>query len=132
VLGAGASRGVSYAETAALPSPLDYDFFDLLQRLNRRKRDRKAVKDVLEDVAALPRKYWRSFERAFYTLQLRAYLSKKLKVEEPYKRDSRIVTDFALCMYALLREPTTRIRSANITNSRALVFSWTPNCDENE
>ena len=76
----------------------------LLQRLNPRTADRKAVKDVLEDVAALPREYWRSFERAFYTLQLRAYLSEKLKLEDRYKQDTRVVTDFALCIHALLRE----------------------------
>jgi hypothetical protein len=33
VLGAGASRGVSYAHQGRIPSPLDGDFFDLLQRL---------------------------------------------------------------------------------------------------
>jgi hypothetical protein len=104
VLGAGASRGVSYADDSSLPSPLDYDFFDLLQRLNPRSGDRKGVKDVLEDVAALPRDYWRSFERAFYTLQLRAYLSEKLRFDGSYKKDSRVVTDFALCIHAVLRE----------------------------
>src|ERR1019366_5230341 len=104
VLGAGASRGVSYADNSSFPSPLDYDFFDLLQRLNPRTGDLKAVKDVLEDVAVLPREYWRSFERAFYTLQLRAYLSEKLRFAGPYKQDTRVVTDFALCIHALLRE----------------------------
>lgn len=99
-----ASRGVSYASKSHFPSPLDYDFFDLLQRLSPRKDDRRAVQSALEDVAALPRDYWRSFERAFYTLQLRAYLSEKLKMEGSYKRDDRVVADFALCMHALLRE----------------------------
>lgn len=104
VLGAGASRGVSYADQSSFPSPLDYDFFDLLQRLNARIGDRTAVRDVLEEVAALPREYWRSFERAFYTLQLRSYLSEKLRFDGVYKADSRLVTDFALCIHALLRE----------------------------
>jgi len=36
---------------------------------------------------------WRSFERTFYTLQLKAYLSRKLRL-----------WDFALCVHALLRE----------------------------
>jgi len=72
--------------------------------LNPRAGDRKAVEDVLEEVTALPREYWRSFERAFYTLQLRAYLSEKLRLDGPYKQDSRVVTDFALCIHALLRE----------------------------
>jgi hypothetical protein len=104
VLGAGASRGVSYADECAFPSPLDYDFFDLLQRLNPKSGDRKAVRSVLDKVATLPREYWRSFERAFYTLQLKAYLSKKLELDGPYESDTRVVTDFALCVHALLRE----------------------------
>lgn len=104
VLGAGASRGVSYAENSGFPSPLDYDFFDLLQRLNPKSADKKAVHAVLDKVAALPREYWRSFERAFYTLQLKAYLSKKLRLDGSYESDSRVIADFALCVHALLRE----------------------------
>jgi hypothetical protein len=34
VLGAGASRGVSYADDSSLPSPLDFDFFDLLRLIS--------------------------------------------------------------------------------------------------
>ena len=104
ILGAGASRGVSYADDSAFPSPLDYDFFDLLQRLNPRSDDKKAVRAVLAKVETLPREYWRSFERAFYTLQLKAYLSKKLELGGSYESDSNVVTDFALCVHALLRE----------------------------
>lgn len=103
ILGAGASRGVSYAGEQSFPSPLDYDFFDLLQRLNPHPADSNAVKEVLHDVASLPREYWRSFERAFYTLQLRSYLSEKLEYDGDYKKDTRVVTDFALCIHALLR-----------------------------
>jgi SIR2-like domain len=104
VLGAGASRGVSYARQASFPSPLDYDFFDLLQRLDPRTGDLKAVSAILEQVRALPREYWRTFERTFYTLHLKAFLSEKLESEEKFPTDRRIVTDFALCVHALLRE----------------------------
>ena len=104
VLGAGASRGVSYAREANFPSPLDFDFFDLLQRLEPRPGDKKAVALILEQVRALPREYWRTFERAFYTLHLKAFLSERLESGEKFLTDSRIVTDFALCVHALLRE----------------------------
>ena len=104
VLGAGASRGVSYARQSSFPSPLDYDFFDLLQRLNPRKRDCKAVGSILEQVRALPREYWRTFERTFYTLHLKAFLSEELDCDGQFQSDKRIVTDFALCVHALLRE----------------------------
>ena len=39
ILGAGASRGVSYSRESDMPSPLDRDFFDLLQRLEPQKKD---------------------------------------------------------------------------------------------
>ena len=104
ILGAGASRGVSYEHLSSLPSPLDGDFFDLLQRLDPRIGDRKAVKNVLEAVSGLSREYWGSFEQAFYTLQMRAYLSRKLKVGGSFDSDSTVVTNFALCVHALLRE----------------------------
>jgi hypothetical protein len=67
VLGAGASRAVSYANTGDIPSPLDSDFFDLLQRLEPHEKDEPAVKAVLEwsmepkDVGLR-----RSMERLFY------------------------------------------------------------------
>jgi hypothetical protein len=40
VLGAGASRAVSYAHQGEMLSPLDSDFFDLLQRLAGRRKSR--------------------------------------------------------------------------------------------
>ena len=104
VLGAGASRGVSYGRDSEFPSPLDYDFYDLLQRLNPSEADSRAVKRVLDRVNRLPRDYWRSFERSFYTLQLKAYLSDKFGVDRPFETDDRIVTDFAFCVHALLRK----------------------------
>jgi hypothetical protein len=104
VLGAGASRGVSYGKNLEFPSPLDYDFFDLLQRLKPESMDSKAVKAVLRRVNLLPRDYWRSFERSFYTMQLKAYLSEKFEIDEDHETAERIVTDFALCVHALLRK----------------------------
>jgi TFIIF-interacting CTD phosphatase-like protein len=60
------------------PSPLDSDFFDLLQRLEPAQEDLEAVQSVLEQVSSLPQECWRSMERAFYTLHLRPYLAEKL------------------------------------------------------
>ena len=54
VLGAGASRGVSYAHQGRIPSPLDGDFFDLLQRLEPSGRDEAAVEFVLRQCSRLP------------------------------------------------------------------------------
>jgi len=54
VLGAGASRGVSYAETCDIQSPLDTDFFDLLQRVDAGSSDEQAVKSVVKQVQKLP------------------------------------------------------------------------------
>src|SRR5437899_711099 len=82
VCGAGASRGVSYADQVDIQSPLDADFFDLLQRVEAPAGDREAVQSVLRQVQRLPYECWRSMERAFYTLHLRAYLSAKLTEED--------------------------------------------------
>jgi hypothetical protein len=105
VLGAGASRGVSYANRGDIPSPLDYDFFDLLQRLNPIKSDIDAVKFIREQIATLPHEYRRSMERAFYTLQLRAFIELKLGGTESAESvtDEKIIADFARCIQALLR-----------------------------
>jgi hypothetical protein len=46
VLGAGASRSVSYAHEREQPSPLDSDFFDLLNRLEPHTEDIAAVQFV--------------------------------------------------------------------------------------
>jgi hypothetical protein len=71
VLGAGASRGVSYAKTRDIPSPLDRDFFDLLQRLDPNGKDEQQIDRTLRWVQQLPIEYWRSMEKSFYTLHLR-------------------------------------------------------------
>ncbi len=105
LLGAGASRGVSYARERENPSPLDRDFFDLLQRLEPRKRDEPAVKFVLDAVKSLPYQYRLSMERAFYTLHLRSYMDRKLTLPATNDRsaEERVVAAFARCIQALLR-----------------------------
>jgi len=104
VLGAGASRSVSYAHKGGHPSPLDTDFFDLLQRLTPTRTDRASVDAVLAQVRELPHEYWRSMERAFYTLQLRAYLNQKLTAIAPKITDKDVVGAFATCVQSLLRK----------------------------
>lgn len=103
VLGAGASRGVSYAHRGEMPSPLDYDFFDLLQRLTKPlKNDIEARARVLEAVGTLPPAYRRSMEKSFYTLQLRAFLLEKLAGKP--RTDIEVIRHFARCILALLRK----------------------------
>ncbi len=106
LLGAGASRGVSYASLGETPSPLDSDFFDLLQRLKPRSKDRKAVEWVLSEVAQLPWELRSSMERTFYTLHLRAYLKRKLvsKAPEDTSEEEQILANFARAIEALLRK----------------------------
>jgi hypothetical protein len=54
VLGAGATRGCSFADAAKFPClpPLDGDFFTQLQRV-RNKKHQKLIREVLEDVVEL-------------------------------------------------------------------------------
>jgi len=104
VLGAGASRSVSYANKGGYPSPLDADFFDLLQRVEAGEHDGPAVKSVLEHVRRLSPDHWRSMERAFYTLQLRAYLYEKLTGTSADTSDTEVVANFARCVQCLLRK----------------------------
>jgi hypothetical protein len=104
VLGAGASRSVSYAHEREQPSPLDSDFFDPLNRLEPRTEDAAAVRFVRTQMEALPHDYRRSMERSFYTLQLRAYMAEKLKAtRNSGPSDDEIVANFARCIQALLR-----------------------------
>src|SRR6266404_4181328 len=93
VLGAGASRDVSYAyqQDVQTPSPLDSDFFDILQRITPRDADRKAVAVCLSWVRSLPYECWRSFERAFYTLHLKALMGSRLAARhEGLPNDSEV------------------------------------------
>jgi hypothetical protein len=103
VLGAGASRSVSYAGTTDILSPLDRDFFDLLQRLEPRERDEAAVGWVLERMLGLPFEYRRSLERTFYTLHLRSYLRRKLSGADRTEEEA-VVSHFARALVALLRK----------------------------
>jgi hypothetical protein len=107
VLGAGASRGVSYSDRGGIQSPLDSDFFDLLQRLEPAKQDARAVQSVITKVQALPYDCWRSMERAFYTLHLRAYMLAKLEEDEDEvdeDADKDVIRNFARCIQAVLRK----------------------------
>ena len=112
ILGAGARRGVSYANIGDAPSPLDADFFDLLQRLTPRKEDRQAVRSVLSEVQKLPYGCWRSMERAFYTVHLRAYMQRKLEDDDDHT-DETVIKNFAHCVQALLRKAHAKSMCAN-------------------
>ncbi len=105
IVGAGASRGVSYAQNVDIYSPLDSDFFDLLQRIRPSRKDLDAVDHVLREVRGLPKECWGSFERAFYTLHLRAVMENKL---DENARDegqiAEVVERFTRSFQAVLRE----------------------------
>jgi len=105
VLGAGASRSVSYAPERMLLSPLDSDFFDILDRLEPDESDFWAVRFVQNRVAALPPPYRASMERAFYAIYLKAYLVRKLGVIQTYPQPAeiQILEGFARCIQAVLR-----------------------------
>ena len=104
VLGAGASRSVSYARKNEVPSPLDRDFFDLLQRLEPLEKDESAVGWVLKKMLTLSVEYRRSLERAFYTLHLRSYLQRKLTGSLEKTEEEEVVGHFARAIVALLRK----------------------------
>ncbi len=103
VLGAGASRGVSYRKEMTVPSPLDRDYFDLLQRFRPLSNDAHTVQNVLAWAKGLSFEHWRSMEQSFYTLQSRAYLAQRLGVEDPFVSDDEVVTSFVNATGALLR-----------------------------
>jgi len=118
ILGAGASRDVSYATGLtrsandpgpSMPSPLDSDFFDLLQRLEARtepgaaKRSMRRI--INEAVKYKGDSLWQSMEKMFYSLHVRAVLEFLLfrggKGRDPGRR---LVEDFLACVRALLSE----------------------------
>lgn len=124
ILGAGASRSVIYGpgfhgmETSqwpsTMPSPLDGDFFDLLQRLEAQTqhdvnvdgRIKEALKSVVQAVMHRPGdSLWKSMEKTFYTLHINAVLKDKLFpdkfIPDPSKK---LADDFVLCLRALLNE----------------------------
>lgn len=104
VLGAGASRSVSYAHLGEAPSPLDSDFFDLLQRIPHKPKDEDAISRVLKRARDLPPEFRRSMEKSFYTLHLRAYLKEILVKQDGAGEQQQIISDFAQAIEALLRE----------------------------
>lgn len=107
ILGAGASRSVSYASTRSIPSPLDGDFFDLAQQHSPKDKkgpDALALKRLIRYARELlPSSHWRSMERAFYTLHLRALMARVVGRKKRSLTEEKIVSDFARGLQALLR-----------------------------
>jgi hypothetical protein len=111
VLGAGASRAVSYADRC-FPSPLDRDFFDLLQRFRPRYRNKAFQRKVEEAGNFIVEKALMfddgrlvdSMERIFYTLHQNAVLHHKLFPQEfTSNPDDDLQTKFTIATQALLR-----------------------------
>jgi hypothetical protein len=124
VLGAGASRAVSYARTRDVLSPLDRDFFDLLQRLEPQEKDEGAVEWVLESMATFPFEYRRSLEKAFYTLHLRSYLRRKLSGADTSEEEA-VVSQFARAVVALLR----KAHGTNTCDNHKYALQGLDSCD---
>ena len=118
ILGAGASRDVSYAsgETGAAadlgpktPSPLDRDFFDLLQQFGARTGD-EVVKNAMRRILDRVYKFqgdslWQSMEKMFYMLHVSAVLEHKLFAPQgSHDFSKELVDDFLLSIRALLDE----------------------------
>ena len=93
-------------------SPLDSDFFDLLEQLQDPddfpEKDPSKVRQLLQWQKSLPKESQNSFERAFYTLQTKAYLLENFTSKSETKpRDVEIVEAFATSVNALLRKAHT-------------------------
>lgn len=118
ILGAGASRDVSYATGLtrsagdpgpSMPSPLDSDFFDLLQRLEARTgpgaaKDsmRRIVKKVVNSKGE---PLWQSMEKMFYSLHVRAVLDYTLfHAAKGPDSGHKLIEDFLASIRALLGE----------------------------
>ena len=67
VSGSGASRGVSHRNEGSVQSPLDFDFFDLLQRVEAGAYDTPAIRSILDQVQRLPYDHWRSMKGLLHT-----------------------------------------------------------------
>src|SRR2546426_403676 len=105
VLGAGASRAVSYAKKRSIRSPLDSDFFELLQKIEPKAKDEPAVSELVQWVLAAGEPIWSSMERTFYTLHLRARMSEVLFPAERLEANvQRLLNCFTRSVDALLRE----------------------------
>jgi hypothetical protein len=105
VLGAGASRAVSYASKRRILSPLDSDFFELLQKIEPSSKDEPAVQELIQWILANGDGIWSSMERTFYTLYMRARMSEVLFPHEKLEANvARLLSDFTRAIDALLRE----------------------------
>ena len=115
ILGAGASRDVDYSSEPAgdteskMESPLDKDFFDLLQRLEARTEPgvakdsmRRIIKKV---VSSKGEPLWQSMERMFYSLHVRAVLDYHLfhSAKGP-DTGRKLIEDFLASLRVLLKE----------------------------
>ncbi|HEV2499057.1 MAG TPA: SIR2 family protein [Terriglobia bacterium] len=117
ILGAGASRDVSYAKGECflpsdhgplMPSPLDSDFFDLLQRFEAQARDgevKKAMRRILDRVFEWRGEpIWQSMEKIFYSLHVSAALEQRLIAPQRGDLVRNLVNEFLLSIRALLNE----------------------------
>jgi hypothetical protein len=118
ILGAGASRDVSYATGEgcsggdlgpSMPSPLDGDFFDLLQQLATRIEESEAkasMRRIIDKVLNWRgQPLWRSMESMFYNLHVSAVLEHKLYCgDRPPDLARQLVNDFLCSIRILLGE----------------------------
>lgn len=119
ILGAGASRAVSYREGGEgcsggdfgpkMPSPLDSDFFDLLQQIEAQTEEgatREAMKRII--CKALHWRgdpLWQSMEMMFYSLHVSAVLEYLLfDTDTSLDLGREVVEDFLASIRALLAE----------------------------
>src|SRR4030095_11113918 len=104
ILGAGASRAVSYAGERRVLSPLDSDFFELLQKIEPASKDEPAVLELIQGILASGDGIWSSMERTFYTLYMRAQMSEVLFPHQEREADvSSLLNGFTRAINALLR-----------------------------
>jgi hypothetical protein len=112
ILGAGASRGVSYRSEMAMDSPLDCDFYDLLLRLDVKLKNRKlqgriyTAKDYISQRAQSgpDHNLWNSMEKLFYSLHVRETMRQML--ERPTSGTNAVMEledHFTTAIQALLR-----------------------------
>ena len=96
---------MSYARKGQILSPLDSDFFELLQKLEPKAKDEPAVSELIQWVLAAGDPIWNSMERAFYTLHVRARMSEVLFPAEHLDASvPRLLNCFTGAVNALLRE----------------------------
>jgi hypothetical protein len=114
ILGAGASRSVSYARKRQVLSPLDSDFFELLQKIEPSTDDETAVSELIQWILTSKDEIWNSMERAFYTLYMRAQMSELLfPNRKQVTSASGVVNSFTRATSALLRRAHGKQTCAN-------------------